>query len=51
MSLAETAKKLGVNFIAYIHDRISEAMQMPALAEIISQRAKECQLGVSWETM
>ncbi len=51
MSLAETAKKLGVNFIAYIHDRMSGAMQMPALAEIISQRAKERQLGGSWETM
>ena len=51
MSLAETAKKLGVSFIAYIQDRISGAMQIPALAEIICQRAKELQLGASWQTL
>ena len=51
MSSAETAKKLEVNLIAYIHDRTSGDMQIPALAKIISQYAKELQLGVSWETL
>jgi hypothetical protein len=48
MSLAETAKKLGVNFIAYIHDRVSGADQMPPLADLITQRAQDLQLGASW---
>lgn len=37
MTLAETAKKLGVSFYAYIHDRVSERYQWPSLAEIIRQ--------------
>lgn len=37
-TLAETAKKLGVNFYAYIHDRISVAYRMPSLAQLIRQR-------------
>lgn len=48
MSLAETAKKLGVNFIASIHDRVSGADQMPPLASLITQRAQDLQLGASW---
>ena len=51
MSLAETAKKLGVSFIDYIHDRISGADQMPGLADLITQRAQELQLGASWESL
>ncbi len=39
MTLSETAKKLGVNFYAYIQDRISQARCMPSLAEIIQQRS------------
>ena len=39
MTLSETAKKLGVNFYAYIQDRISEARRLPSLAEIIQQRS------------
>jgi len=39
MTLSETAKKLGVNFYAYIQDRISQAHCMPSLAEIIQQRS------------
>jgi hypothetical protein len=38
MTLAETAKKLGVNFYAYVHDRVSGARRMPSLAELIRQR-------------
>lgn len=48
MSLAATAKKLGVNFHQYIHDRISGANQIPSLASIIDERAKELNLGASW---
>jgi hypothetical protein len=38
MTLAETAKKLGVSFYAYIHDRISESHELPDLAEMIRQQ-------------
>jgi len=39
MTLAETAKKLGVSFFAYIYDRTSGANALPALAEIIIERS------------
>jgi hypothetical protein len=38
-TLAETAKKLGVSFYAYIFDRISQARAMPSLASLIRQSA------------
>ena len=37
MTLAATAKKLGVSFFAYIYDRVSEAYLLPSLAELIRQ--------------
>ena len=40
MTLAETAKKLGVSFYAYIHDRISESNELPDLAEMIRQHTQ-----------
>jgi len=49
MTLAATAKKLGVSFYAYIYDRVSRVYQMPSLAELISQQAQAHQLGASWE--
>ncbi len=48
-TLLGTAKKLGVNFFHYLSDRISGARQMVSLASIIQQRAKDLQLGASWE--
>lgn len=39
MTLAETAKKLGVSFYAYIYDRISKSYLLPDLAEMIRQHA------------
>lgn len=36
-TLTETAKKLGVNFYAYIHDRVSQARRMASLADLIRQ--------------
>ena len=48
MTLAATAKKLGVGFYAYIQDRISGARQLPSLADLITERAKQCPLDGSW---
>jgi hypothetical protein len=48
MTLAATATKLGVSFYHYVHDRVSGANRMPALAEVIDERAKELNLGASW---
>lgn len=50
MSLSATTKKLGINFYNYLYDRISEAFQIPSLADIISQRAQGLPLGTSWDT-
>ena len=49
-TLCSTAKKLGVSFYRYIHDRVSAANQMPALAELIGQRAEQLNLGGSWDS-
>jgi FtsZ-binding cell division protein ZapB len=48
MSLGATARKLGVNFLHYLHDRIAGTNQIPALATIIDEQAKELDLGASW---
>lgn len=37
MTLAATAKKLGVSFYAYVFDRVAEVHDLPSLAEIIQQ--------------
>jgi len=47
-TLVATAKKLGVSFYEYIYDRVSGAHEMPSLAELITEKAKELQLGASW---
>lgn len=39
MTLAATAKQLGVSFYAYIYDRVSGARALPDLADIIRERA------------
>jgi FtsZ-binding cell division protein ZapB len=39
MTLAATARQLGVSFYAYIYDRVSGARALPDLADIIRQRA------------
>jgi hypothetical protein len=48
MTLAVTATKLGVSFYHYIYDRVAGAYQMPALADLIAERAKDLNLGASW---
>jgi len=47
-TLLSTARKLGVNFFQYIRDRVSGARQMPALAELIKERAETMDLSFSW---
>jgi len=48
MTLAATAKKLGVSFYHYIHDRMSKTYQMPHLADLIVERAVQHPLALSW---
>jgi Transposase IS66 family len=50
MTLAVTATKLGISFYHYIHDRVSGASQMPTVADLITERAKDLHLGASWNT-
>jgi hypothetical protein len=50
MTLADTAKKLGVSFYHYMFDRVSQANQIPKLADLIAERAKQLGLGASWDT-
>jgi hypothetical protein len=47
-SLGATARKLGVNFLHYLHDRIAGVNQIPDLAALIDERAQELDLGASW---
>ncbi len=48
MTLAATCRKLGVNFYAYIHDRLSQTYALPSLASLITERAATLNLGASW---
>ena len=48
MSISATAKKLGINFYHYMSDRISGTFEMPSMAELITQRAQQLNLGDSW---
>ena len=47
-TLAATAKKQDVSFYKYIYDRVSGAYEMPSLADLITRRAEQLQLGASW---
>lgn len=48
MTLAATARKLGVSFYAYVQDRIAGTHHIPPLAELVEKAAKELNLGWSW---
>jgi hypothetical protein len=48
MTLVETAKKLGVSIYHYLHDRVSGTKELPALADLIAERAQDLHLGASW---
>ncbi|MCX6056473.1 MAG: hypothetical protein NTZ74_16485 [Chloroflexi bacterium] len=47
-TLAETAKKLGVSFYHYLVDRISATNQIKPLADLVSLRANDLNLGWSF---
>jgi Transposase IS66 family len=47
-TIAATAQKLGVSFLAYVADRVSGRNSMPSLASLITERARELNLGASW---
>ena len=47
-TLAATAKKQNVSFYEYIYDRVSDAYGMSSLADLITDKAEELQLGASW---
>jgi len=48
MSLSATTKKLGINFLDYLKDRITGAFQIPSLAELITEKAAVLNLSASW---
>jgi len=48
-TLSATTKKLGVSFYRYVYDRISQANQIPNLADLIAERAQRMNLAASWE--
>jgi hypothetical protein len=47
-TLVATTSKLGVSFYHYVHDRVAAATQIPALADLITERAAPLHLGASW---
>lgn len=49
MTLAATAKKLGVSFYHYVFDRVSGNGQVPELADLIAEQSKLLRLGASWD--
>ncbi len=48
MTLAETTRKLGVSFYAYLHDRITGANVIPPLADLITQAAACSSPAPTW---
>jgi len=47
MTLAATTRKLGLDFAAYLHDRFTQAGQIPPLADLITARAPQLALSPS----
>jgi hypothetical protein len=47
-TIIATAQTLGVNAYHYIRDRLSGAPYLPALADLIAERAPTLNLGASW---
>jgi hypothetical protein len=41
LSLKQTCRKLGINFIAYLNDRVRGLYEIPRLAEVIRLRSRE----------
>lgn len=40
MSVNQTAKKVGMSFYDYVHDRVTGRYQLPSLADLITQKAQ-----------
>jgi len=49
-SLVATTGKLGIQFYAYLKDRLTGAGEIPPLAEVIEARARVLNLGMSWDS-
>jgi hypothetical protein len=49
-TLAATAQKLGVSFYHFVQDRLIRAGQIPALNQLIEERASSLNLGASWSS-
>ncbi len=50
-TLVSTAKKLGVNIYQYLSDRMTHTNQLPSLAALIEERAKQLPLAASWRAV
>ena len=50
-TLVSTAKKLGVTIYQYLHDRVTHTNQLPSLATLIEERAKQLPLAASWRAV
>ncbi|MEO8356718.1 MAG: hypothetical protein ABI621_12450, partial [Chloroflexota bacterium] len=48
MTLADTSRKLGISFYAYLRDRVSRMNQIPPMSILVTKRAGELNLGWSW---
>ena len=48
ISLAATTKQWGLSFFQYLVDRVTGTQQLPALDELIDERAAALNLGASW---
>jgi len=48
MTLADTARKLGISFYAYIRDRVSGTNLIPPMSLLVTKRARELNLAWSW---
>ena len=46
LSLKQTCRKLGINFIAFLKDRVSGLFEIPRLAEVIRQKSEAAKLSM-----
>ena len=49
MSLVATTRKLGISFFKYVHDRISQISDIPALGSIIRDKSLICSQALLWQ--
>ena len=51
LSLAATTRQLGISFLEYVRDRLSQLGQILPLADIIRSKALATPLGLSWHAL